>query len=116
MTHEQAVEFFSDLYRGAHHIPGRGHKGENVKPHGKGWCILTDGDLPSFDSNLLTRLTLMAHDRAVRVEVAPAMRYLRIAIWQRVREGGINERHPTIETAIEAHRATYEGQIGKVRA
>jgi hypothetical protein len=115
MTHAEAVEFFSDLYRGSHHIPGSKYKGENVKPYGHGWTITTHEDLSSFDWDILTRLVLMAHDRAVRVEVSPAMRYLRISIWQRVRDESTMTGHPTIETAIAGHRATYAGRPEQVK-
>jgi|GEM_PF-2434429 len=114
MTHEEAVALFSDFFRGEHHIPGPKYKGENVREYEFGWCVLTDSDLSSFDIDTLTRLVLLAHDRAVRVEVESAMRYLRIAIWKRGREGGVNVRHPTIEQAIEAWRATDAGSANRV--
>lgn len=56
LTHEEAVEFFSRFYRGAHHIPGN-RKGNSVKPFGFGWCVNHNSDLASFDSNGLTDAT-----------------------------------------------------------
>ena len=115
MTHDEAVAFFSALFRGAHHIPGSRYKGANVKPYGVGWCVLTHQDLSTYDFDVLTRLVFLAHDRAVRVEVSAAMRYVRIAIWQRRREGDIGHRHPTIEQALESWRQTEAGDIAGVR-
>lgn len=101
MAHADAVAFFSELYGGAHHIPGPSYNGAaNVRPCGHGWYVNSSADLATFDGSTLTRLVLLAHARCVRAEVSPAMRYLRIAIHPRVREGGGMRRHPTIEEAI----------------
>lgn len=115
MTHAEAVAFFSDLFRGEHHIPGPHYKGANVRECGHGWCVLTCADLSTTDWDSLTRLVLMAHDRAVRVEISPAMRYLRIAIHPRTRDESIMLGHPTIEKAIAAHRETWAGRAEVVK-
>lgn len=62
--------------------------------------VLHGGDVATQDSNLLTRLVVFGHDAAVRVEVAPAMRDLRILLHPRVRTGSNMHRHPTIEEHI----------------
>lgn len=95
-----ATDFFAEFYNGEHHIPGF-----EPKPYGYGWCVLHDrGDLATFDFSELTRLVLMAHEMCIRVSVeAVSKNVMRISIWQRVREGGMSERHPTIETAIEQY-------------
>lgn len=107
LTHAEATDFFAALYRGAHHIPGRHYGGgENVRAHGGGWSVSHFGYLSSFDFDKLTRLVLLAHERCIRVEVdSGGPRRVRIAIWRRQREGGMSERHPTIEQAI----ATFRG-------
>jgi len=99
LTLEEATDFFSELYYGKHHIP-------NYKVHefGYGFCVKHSGNgLATFDSNYLTRLVLMAHDKCIRVDVSPiSFRYMRITIWKRQnRDGNFSERHPTIETAIQ---------------
>ena len=110
LTHEQAVAFFATLYRGEHHIPGAKYKGENVRPCGHGWSVSHFGDLSSWDADALTRLVLLAHERCVRVEVSQGgPNRLRIAIWGRERAGGIAERHPTIEQAVEHFRLHDDG-------
>lgn len=97
LTLEDATNFFSEFYQGEHHIPGK------VKPFGDGWVVNHDrGGMSTYDFNQLTKLVLMAHDKCIRVEIIPCSpRHLKIAIWQRQREGSMSQRHPTIETAIE---------------
>lgn len=101
MTKEEATEFFSELYGGEHHIPKH-----QVFEYGYGWMVKHDrGDLATYDYNALTRLVLMAHDKCIRVSVeALNMNTIKVAIWKREREGGMSERHPTIEYAIEKFR------------
>lgn len=100
ITHEQAIEFFSELYFGKHHIPAK------VLPWGDGWCVNHYGDLSTFDFDTLTRLVFLAHDSCIRVELSQGgPRAIKIAIWKREgRTGRIYDRHPTIETALEAWR------------
>lgn len=112
LTREDAVAFFSALFRGEHHIPSgsgkRARGADGVTPHGLGWCVLDDStDWATFDFPELTRLVFLAHDRCLRVEVTPARNgKLKIAIWRREREGAQSRRHPTLEKAVEAWRAT----------
>lgn len=105
LTQQQAIEFFSEFYGGEHHIPGW-----KPKPCGFGWSVNHDrGELATFDFNQLTRLVFMAHDKCIRVEVYPEKKgVMRIAIWQRQREGSIDARHPTLEQALNKFRAVAE--------
>ena len=67
--------------------------------------------LATFDFDELTGLVILAHDQCVRVQIdAVAPRLMSIAMHQRhKRDGGMNERHPTMEQAIEYAR----GRAGK---
>ncbi len=96
LTLEQATAFFSEFYGGEHHIPGK------IKQWGYGWSVNHDrGGLSTYDYDQLTRLVL-AHDKLIRVEVSPSSpRHLKIAIWQREKEGSMSRRHPNLQTAIE---------------
>jgi hypothetical protein len=98
---EWAFKFFSELFLGSHHIPGRGH---GIKNFGMGYCInYHPGNLSTFDLDGLTRLVFMAHRDCIRAEICPSgPGMVKIAIWKREkREGRMYERHPTIEQALE---------------
>ena len=95
MTKETATQFFSLYYGGEHHFPNK------IKECGHGWSMVHNSDFATYDFNNLTKLVLMAHRYAIRVELKTVgFNKIRIAIWQRVRDGKIYERHPTIEDAI----------------
>ena len=100
LTKEEATEFFSELYGGKHHIPRGG-----LHDFGCGWSVNHYGDLSTFDFDKLTCLVFLCHYRAIRAEVmCSGPRMVKISIWKRKREGGISERHPTIEQALETWR------------
>jgi hypothetical protein len=102
LTEQEAMDFFSELYGGQHHIPGY-----KVHPWGEGWMVKHDtGELATFDHNMLTRLVLMAHDYCYRASIsAHGPGRLKICLFRRfIREGKIFYRHPTIEQAIDQHR------------
>jgi hypothetical protein len=102
LTKEEATAFFAEFYQGEHHIPKH-----QVFEFGRGWMVKHDrGDLATYDYNELTKLVLMAHDKCIRVGVSPLSKQtLQICIWKRQREGRMDERHPTLEQAIEKFRS-----------
>lgn len=61
------------------------------------------GRLATFDSDMLTRLVIGAHDHAIRVSLEPCNpRYLRVLFHPRHRDHGhVYGRHPVIEAACE---------------
>lgn len=102
LTEEEALEFFSILYCGKHHIPGKLH------PFGFGWCVNDYGDFSTWDLNKLTRLVFLAHDRCIRAEVlSSGPRMVKIALHKRKRIGGTPERHPTIDEALRSWRERH---------
>ena len=100
MCFKEAENFFSELYFGKHHIPGK------IKPFGPGWELNHYGELATFDFSMLTRLVFLAHDKCVRVSImnsGPGM--IKIVLYQRSRRDGyVFERHPTIENALKDWR------------
>lgn len=101
LTLEEATAFFSEYYGGEHHIPN--YKVDN---EGLGFSVTHDcGNIATFDVNGLTRLVLMAHEKCIRVSISPQNKYaFKIYIFKRFgTEGSIDERHPTIEMAIESY-------------
>lgn len=88
----------------------------NVKKFNEGsprefWTVIHSGSLATFDFDELTRLVYWAHQFGVRVDLGNGgPRALKIMLHARnKREGGMSERHPTMEQAIERiaphHRA-----------
>ncbi len=100
MNKEQATSFFSELYGGDHKLPGE------VSSCGIGWKIKDfRSSFSTFDGNTLTKLVLMAHDKCVRVDIQPLNENtVELCIWQRQREGSVDQRHPTIEQAVSSFR------------
>lgn len=85
-------------YKGMHHVP----RGVRAKDR---WIqVMHHGDLATADGDLLTRLVVAAHDAAVRVEVSPGMRYVRIMLHPRKRTDANATNHPCIDTAVERMR------------
>lgn len=63
------------------------------------------GGLSTFDFDHLTRAVLIAHDECIRIDIEPhSFRYWKIFMHPRGRNGGMSERHPTIEQAIDKFR------------
>lgn len=105
LTKEQAVEFFTELFRGAHHIPGRQWGGaENVRGEHGMFKVVLRHEMATHDAELLTRLVFLAHDRCVRAFIEPAGFYMRIGITNRLRDGLIMTGHPTLEQAVASWR------------
>ena len=67
--------------------------------------IAIRGELATYDFNLLTRLVVMCHDLCIRVSVSPhGPKHLQLMFHPRQREGGMSDRHPTIEEHIKTIR------------
>lgn len=98
MTKEEATAFFAEWVGGEHHLPRSG-----LKPAGWGWSVQWRGNLATHDGDELTRLVLLAHARAVRVEIqqgGPGA--VRIVVWQRDPAAvALAKGHPTIAAAVE---------------
>ena len=97
MTDDQwkAADTIAAAVGGHHHM-------KQPKPWGKGVRVVMFSNIAAtYDSDLLTRLVVYAHDRAVRIEVTPGGRVLAVNAWYRGRrEGNIYERHPTLADAV----------------
>lgn len=107
----RVAALLSDLFVGLYHIPARSLRRVD-------WTnshyieFVTDVNLATFDGPQLTRLVFLAHDYCVRVDIQPASpRYFRFVFHRRQRNGGIFERHPTIEQAIFDWRRLHASEI-----
>jgi len=93
---KSCYEMLSEWAGGDHHLP-------HVHVFGTGVCINFLGDLSTFDWNRLTRLVLLAHRDAVRIEMASSgPRMVKIIAHQRAHkpDGRIYERHPSLTDLI----------------
>lgn len=100
LTIEEATDFFSEFYRGEHHLPSK------IKEWGSGFSVEDFVGMSTFDFSGLTRFVVMCHDKCIRGEIRPSSpRTMKVIIHKRQgREGGMSYRHPTIELAIETVR------------
>lgn len=89
-------EFCSSLLAlwagGWHHLP-------KVHPFGEGVAINWAGDLSTFDGDGLTRLVLLAHEHAVRIEIASSgPRLVKIIAHRRSHDAPkYYQRHPDLQ-------------------
>lgn len=115
MTDDQyeCYELLADLFCGFHHVY------TEPKEFGSGICLNTSSHrLATFDFDGLTRAVFLAHDRMIRIELAPSgPGMVKICLHKRhKREGMMSERHPTIEEALATHRRFYPGTDYEGRA
>lgn len=106
----RVADMLGDLFLGIYHLDsdklkavdwGNAHHVEFAL----GWKSLA-----TYDDSLLTNLVLMAHQRALRVQVSPrSNHYLTLIFHQRKSgmEHSWHERHPTIEDAITAFNKSF---------
>jgi hypothetical protein len=72
-------------------------------------CVPWRNELSTRDFKSLTDLVFLAHDAGIRVSITPNMRALLLIFHQRQRptEGSSVKGHPTLDAAVEAHRARF---------
>lgn len=80
----------ADVFGGMHHM-------RSPKPFGHGVAFTMSRSLATFDMDHLTRLVIMAHKKAIRIEISTAGMHLRVAGHMRVHDPAARcfERHPT---------------------
>jgi hypothetical protein len=103
------ADLLGDVWAGIYHLDSGALK--RVDWHHPFFIDITlRGSLSTFDSDHLTALVVLSHDRMLRMTVEPAApRYLRLTFHQRhTRTGSMMERIPTIEDHIAAIRSRYE--------
>jgi hypothetical protein len=113
-----AADFLGDVYLGIYHINARALA--KVDWSAKDCVDITLGDdLATYDSDMLTRMVVLAHDRMLRVEIrgiGPG--YLRLRISQRATrdpKASVYERHPSLEDHAALLRAHYGDARTKVQ-
>lgn len=100
-----AADLLGDVWSGIYHLDNKKLKQVDW---GDPYCISVQLDhqtLATFDAPLLTWLVVLCHDRCLRMSVSAAtINTLELMFHQRQREGGVDQRMPTIETHIELIR------------
>lgn len=92
---ERAEQLLSRVYGGMHHV-------YSLKKTERYWTCIHNGDLATFDFDILTRLALGAHEYCVRVSIENGGPHA-LKIWvhdRKGRTGQMYERHPDINTAL----------------
>lgn len=102
------ANLLGDLFGGIYHLEDRDLKKVEWDNDHHIIFVLNWKDLSTFDSSLLTSLVILCHDRAIRCQIsARSSKGIELMFHQRTRSGGISERHPTIEEAINRVRAAH---------
>lgn len=86
------IDMLSEWALGRHHLP-------IIRPWGMGVHINWSQDLATFDFDRLTRLVILAHKHAVRIEIRGSTpRMVRIVAHRRRHDstGCMYERHPAL--------------------
>lgn len=102
------ADFLGDVFQGIYHLDSKAlSRVEWDNNHhitfSLGWRALS-----TVDYNELTVMVILAHDRALRLQIeASTHKYLRLMFHQRKREGGYAERCPTLEEHIELIRSHF---------
>jgi hypothetical protein len=97
-------------WQGLHHMDSRQmEKVDWINPRFqivKLYKGMSPGALATYDFSDLTTLVFLAHDHCIRVQIGPCNnQYLELVFHPREqREGGMSERHPTLEEAVERRR------------
>ncbi len=96
---KRAEELLCKAFGGMHHV-------YSLKKTDRFWTCIQSGDMSTWDSDILTKLVIGAHDLGVRVQLSNGgPRALKIFLHPREgRDGRLWQRHPTIEQAIAAWR------------
>lgn len=97
---QKVADLLADLYRGIYHIQSQALKVD--------WqhtqlieIVLRDDNFSTYDSDGLTRLVFLCHERDLRVSIrGAANRYLRLQFVEVTKNGFFHEGHPTLEEAI----------------
>ena len=102
----RVAKLIEEWVGGFHHFPGGESAIKRIDWKNPYWIeIVVYGSLASNDFYQLTKLVLLAHEHAIRVEVGGASNnYLRILFHPKDRED-----HPTIEQRLASWNQHYRG-------
>lgn len=100
---EEVANLMGELASGLYHIEGITRADWNAIHTIT--VTIRDEKFSTYDSDWLTRLVFLCHERDVRVSMkAAAFKYFRLIFTKVTKEGFFREHHPTLEEAIKAWR------------
>jgi hypothetical protein len=101
---QRALNVLASAYRGIHHVDLKKAKEDSFS-----YSVCVYGGASTYDSDVLTRLVIAAHDACVRLDINGAANgYLRLIFTDRERGTDVFTRHPRIDEAIRTTRKHYE--------
>ena len=101
------ADLLGELFEGIYHVGNQALKADWSQPKFVS-IIVYDARFATYDSDLLTRLVILAHNRNVRISIkAAAPRYLRLEFMPVTRAGFFADRHPTLQESIDKCSAPY---------
>lgn len=105
----KVADLLDAVWDGIYHLPASLIDRVNWDDDRYVTVVVPDHMLATWDANYLTKLVILCHDVALRLELSAANpRNVRLGFSQRDREGGSMQRHPTLETAATSIRQVYK--------
>jgi hypothetical protein len=99
---ERVADMLGEVFSGIYHISNEVFKTDFSRERYIAITFYENGQFATYDSDYLTRLVLMAHEKNIRVCVRAATHsYLKIEFMEVDRRGFFVDRHPTLTASIE---------------
>jgi hypothetical protein len=99
---ERVADMLGEVFDGIYHISDAVWKMDFTKERFITMTIYESGNFATYDSNYLTKLVLLAHERNIRVCVRAATHsYLKFEFMQVDRSGFFADRHPTLAESMQ---------------
>jgi len=108
---ETVADFLGDVFGGIYHLDTRALR--KVEWDNKHHILFILGwhSLATVDFGELTRIVVLAHDRALRVEISPhTFRHMKLLFHQRETGNEPSTQCPTLEDHIQRIRNNYKGE------
>lgn len=101
----KVMDILGMVYGGIYNAPISWEKTDWTAGRGL-FVTVRDSHMATFDFYRMTALVFLCHEARIRCEIsAKARGYFELGFWQRSHEGGMGERHPSLDEAVAAFRA-----------
>jgi hypothetical protein len=98
---ERVADMLDDVFSGIYHISNEVRKTDFTGERFIAMTIFESGCFATYDSDYLTRLVLLAHERNIRVCIRAATHaYLKIEFMLVDRNGFFADRHPSLQESL----------------